>query len=86
MAKVKVVQMPDNEIPTEVMADSIVAISAGVKKLLSTRLNRRALLLLIQDATPAVGRKKIGIKEIDAVLEGMELLEATFLLKKKGAP
>lgn len=88
MAKVTVKQTPEKEIPTEVLADSIVAISSGLKKLRAGRLTDRALYLLVQDAAPSVGGKygnsKLSMKEIRAVFEGVESLERAFL-KKKGA-
>lgn len=87
MRKVKVVQLDEQKpVPIQVIADSIVAISDGVKKLRSGPLNERALLLLIQHAAPTVGGRgrytAIGVKEIKAVLDGMESLEETFLKKK----
>lgn len=90
MAKIEVKQKPENEVPTEVLASSIVEISNGIKKLRSGRLNDRALFLLIQDAAPnggggSRGYGKVGIREIKAVLEGIENLEAAFLRKKPAA-
>lgn len=85
MAKVAVKQIPEKEIPTEVLADSIVAISQGVRKLRSGRLTDRALLLLIQDAAPSIQHKPISQREIKAVLEGIDSLERTFLKKKPAA-
>lgn len=74
----------EKPIPTEVIADSIVAISEGIKKLRSGRLNDKALLLLIQHASPQLlaPYRKVGITEIKAVIEGMESLESTFLKKR----
>lgn len=54
----------------------------GVRKLLSSGLNRRTIVLLIQDAAPMVNRKKLGTTEIKAVLEGMESLERVHIKKK----
>lgn len=82
MKKIAVKQKPEEEVPTEVLADSIVAIAAGFKKLRAGRLTDRALLLLIQDAAPSIAHKPISQREIKAVLEGIENLERTFLKKK----
>lgn len=86
MAKVAVKQTPEKEVPTEVLTESIVAISSGLKKLRSGRLTDRALYLLVQDAAPSVGGKygnsKLSMKEIRAVFDGVESLERTFLKKK----
>lgn len=78
----------ENTVPTEVIAESIVTIAEGMKKLRSGRLNDRALLLLIQHAAPNLptngygNTAKVGMREIKAVIEGLESLEATFLKKK----
>lgn len=76
----------EDEIPTEVLADSIVAIAAGMKKLRSGRLSDRALFLLIQDASPNLGgkygRSPLPVKTIKAVFDGIESLERSFLKKK----
>lgn len=83
MKKVKVIQDEAKPIATEVIADAIVAISDGIKKLRSGRLNDKALFLLIQTASPARNNyQKVGIYEVRAVLEGIESLESTFLKKK----
>lgn len=79
------VKQGEVEVPTEVLADAIVAISDGVKKLRAGKLKERALLLLIQDAAPSPkrGRYRTGqaipIKTIKAVLEGMESLRAQYV-------
>lgn len=88
MKKVVVKQVPEKEkeVPIEVLADSIVAIAAGMKKLRSGRLSDRALFLLIQDAAPNKGGKygnsPLPVKTIKAVFEGIESLERSFLKKK----
>lgn len=77
---------PAEEVPTEILASSIVAIAAGMKKLRSGRLSDRALFLLIQDASPNLGgkfgRSPIPTKTIKAVFDGIESLERSFLKKK----
>ena len=84
--KVKVVQDAANLIPIEVIAESIKAISEGIRKLRSGSLNDKALVLLIQNAAPCHGGKygisKMSMKDVRAVLEGIESLEATYLKKK----
>lgn len=73
----------DTEIPVEIIAQAIVAISEGIKKLRSSRLKDDALFLLIQRASPDLRNpyRKVGIKEIEAVFEGIESLERKFLKK-----
>ena len=87
MVKVTVKQAPEKEkeVPTEVLAASIVAIAEGVRKLRNGRLADRALFLLVQDAAPSTGGRygssKLSMKEIRAVFAGIDALEATFLKK-----
>lgn len=70
----------------EVMEKSIVAISEGIKKLRSTRLNDKALFMLIAHASPSYGRSypktKICIRDVQSVIEGIESLERVYLKKK----
>lgn len=73
-------------VPVEVLAQSIKDISAGIRKLREGPLNEKALLLLIQHATPSKGYSgRIGIGEIKNVLDGMESLERTYLKPKAKA-
>lgn len=85
MAKTVAVQDPENIIPVNVLAEEIVAISQGIKKLRAGRLNDEALLLLIQNAAPRQGHrntKPIPRKVVLDVLKGIEDLEATYLKTK----
>lgn len=78
-------QSSQNDVPTEILADSIVAIAEGIRKLRAGRLNERALLLLIQHAAPAPSSfrtKPVSQKDVRAVLDGIENLEAAYLKKK----
>jgi hypothetical protein len=87
MKTISVKQNEEKPVPVEVIAESIVAISSGIKKLLKGPLNERALILLIQDAAPAVGRfksKPVSQADIKAVITGIESLEETFLKPKGG--
>jgi hypothetical protein len=82
-----VVKQPEiDPVPLEIMAQSIVAISEGIKKLRATRLNERALVLLIQHAAPSVGRfgtDPSSQKQVRAVLAGIEGLEREYLKPAK---
>lgn len=85
MGKISVKQEPGAEVPTEVMADAIVTISDGVKRLRSGRLNEKALLLLIQHASPLTkgrpGRSpsRLSTREIKLVLDGIEGLGRAYI-------
>ncbi len=85
MAKIVVKQPPENEVPTEILADAIVALAAGVKKLRAGRLTDRTLCMLIADAAPTYGKyptKSVTKRDVQAVLDGIEALERTHLKKK----
>lgn len=90
VAKVKQNEDPAKAVPVEVLAESIVAISAGIRKLLAGPLNEKALHLLIQNAAPAINsgypQRRVSIGEIRAVLQGIEGLEKTYIKKKGGQP
>lgn len=64
------------EVPTEVIAQSIVEIAEGIRKIRQTRLNDKALFLLINKASG------VGIKEIETVLTTIGNLEYLYLKKK----
>lgn len=66
-------------VPAEILADSIVAIAQGVRKLREGRLNDRALLLLIQHAAPSNNGVVLTQREVTAVLAGIENLEREYL-------
>lgn len=83
MSTVKITQNPEQPIATEVIAESILRISSGLRKMLSGSLNQKALLLLISEATPTVNGKAVGQKVVLAVLQGIQSLEKTYL-KPKG--
>lgn len=75
--EVLVKQDTDKPVPDEVLAESIKAISDGMKKIRAGRLNDRALVVLLKDASG------VPIYEIKKVLDGMESLEANYLRKSK---
>jgi hypothetical protein len=89
MSKVDVVQQAGAEVTVEVLADAIVAIASGIKRLRSGRLNEKALVLLIQNAAPSsrsgYKSRKASMGEVEAVLAGIEALERTYLKKKPDA-
>lgn len=77
---VKVLQpaAPEPEIPTEILAASIVEISAAMKKIDAGRLKREAIVLLIH-ANSGVGKPDIRL-----VLNNLEALEAIWLKPRTG--
>lgn len=65
-----------NPQPVELIAEEIQSISAAVKKISATKLERRVILLLIRDIT------KLSLETIDQVLKAAEDLEVYFIKKK----
>jgi hypothetical protein len=58
--QIEITQQQGAEVPTEVLAQSIIAVSDAAQKLLSGRLNRRAIVLLIQDSiTPKPSKETV---------------------------
>ena len=62
------------------LESTIREISAAVRRLLAGPIKRRAIEVLLWDAIPA--SKKIGIKDIETVLDAVESLDSQYLKKK----
>lgn len=71
--KVMVKQEPEKPVEVEVLAQAIVDIGKAAKRLAQSRLNRKAVIVLIAHDTG------LGQGTIRTVLEGMESLESTYL-------
>lgn len=69
-------QVPENEVAPEILAQSVVEVAAAAKKLLASRLSKRAIVLLIHDH--CAGR--VGKGAIEQVLDSAASL--TYYLKK----
>lgn len=69
---IKVIQDPEAEIPTEIIAQAIVDISKSMKKISSGKLNRRAIVALVKDHTG------ISMAITCKVLDCLESLEKTY--------
>lgn len=76
---IKVLISPENPEPPEVLAKAILEISQGFKNFLEAGLNRRALILLVQDSYPF----KVSRVDIGYVLDALPNLAKNFTLKKK---
>lgn len=70
----------DDDVPVEILAENIQAISEGMTKLRSGRLNERALLVLLRDAT------NLPMKDIRYVLNALDQLESLYLKPKPKQP
>lgn len=68
---------PNAPQPFEVMEKAIVEIAEGARKMLAAKLNRRALLVLMQDACG--GRGSISKETIARVLDEAAKLDKTYL-------
>lgn len=76
MAKISARQL-ENEPATEAIADSVIAISAAIKKLRAGRLNDRAIIVLLQGAD-----NSLSVRSIKAVFDGLQDLEKNYIRKK----
>lgn len=74
--RVKIIQNKDAPIAAEIIASSIVEIGEGMRRLNSSRLNRRAIVTLIKDYS---GLPKT---EIERVLTALDSLETTYLKQR----
>lgn len=78
MNNCKIAQAPGHEeVPTEIIAQSIKDISDAMKKINSGRLKQDAIVVLLQDVT------RLPKKHIKMVLDAMECLQSIFLKPKK---
>lgn len=74
MSVVKIKQQPDvPEVSAEIIAQSIETIAAGMKKLNSTRLTRRALVILLAE------QSHVNRGEVIKVLDALDQLEKMWL-------
>ena len=76
------VPLGEKPVPVELVVQAILSISEGMKKMRSTRLNDRALCMLIAKASPTYGsypKQQITASQVKLVFEGIESLEAAYL-------
>lgn len=74
MPKVNVIQR-DGEliVPVDIMAQSIRDIAASLRKLQNSKFTRRAIIVLLQDAS------KVSQRDIVRVMDGIHELEKLYL-------
>jgi hypothetical protein len=73
-------QIEEAPVAAEILAESIVTISKGVKKLMAGPLADDALVLLIQEA--AGGRGKVSQGDVRLVLKSIGKLEELYVRRK----
>lgn len=71
----KVVQDPEAEVPTEVIAQAIADIADSMRRINAGRLTRKAIVTLLADDT------KLGKGTVETVLMSLTDLEKTYLKK-----
>lgn len=79
----KVAQDPAAPVEKIVLAQAIVDISASIKKLTASGLNRKAIVILTHHNCKASGRPptKVGQRDIEAVFKSLESLAKTYTSK-----
>ena len=78
MKKAKIVQEEGQEIPAEIIAQSIVKIAKSMEAIGKTRLTRKAIVVLIHD------QSKVSKRTIELVLNNLEAMEQVWLKKPQG--
>ena len=66
----------ENPEPVELIADSIIKISDAFDKIKNSRLNERAVILLIKDS---ISGNAIGLKDIENVLHAAASLKKNYI-------
>lgn len=79
MKPVAVKQVEGAEVATEVIAQAVVDIADGIKRLKSGRLTDRAIEILVLNASPG----KVTITQVRQVLAGLERLQREFVKPEK---
>lgn len=74
--QVKVVQQEENPIPVEIMGQAIVDIGTAMKRISSSRLNRKCLVVLLAHSTD------LPMSKVEYVLNALDQLEATYLKQR----
>ena len=79
-----VVNDPDKPVHRQILSEAIVRISAAMKMLIGSGLNRRAIVVLVHDAIATDSRgRKIGLMQIGEVFDALEELEDRYCIKRK---
>lgn len=71
--RAQIIQDPENEVPVEILAASIVQIGAAMTLIANSRLNQEALVILIADDT------RLPKYKIKAVLDSLSSIEQLYL-------
>lgn len=74
---VTVKQDPNNEVPAEVLATAIVNVSRAAQQLLSSRLTKRAIVILLHESSG------VGKRDIEYVLDHAASLAAVYIKQPK---
>lgn len=74
-------QNEEKPIATEILAEAIVTVAAGMRRMLNGPLGQNALVLLVQDACG--GRGAISQEDVKKVLHGAARLEELYVRQPK---
>lgn len=74
--KVKIIKDEENVIDIEIMEQAIVDVATAARKLLNTKLTKRAVVVLIKDSMSGTG---IPMKDIEWVLDCASKLDKRYL-------
>lgn len=76
---VRIKSNEENPEPIEIIAQSIIDVSAAFEKIAQSRLSKRAVVLLIRDAT-----RNISINDIEVILDVVPRLKDIYLKRIPG--
>lgn len=76
MSKVTIVKDNDKVIETKIMEEAIVQVANAARKLLSSKLTKRAVFVLIKDSMSGGG---LPLKDIELVLDCASKLDKRYL-------
>lgn len=78
---IKVLKNDEEDVPLEIFEQAIVDIANAAKRLLGSRLNERAVVILVHEAMPA-GPNRPSRRDVLDVLNAAAGLEKKFLKEK----
>lgn len=73
----KIINNEENPVEKEILAEAIVRMSEGVQKLSKNGLNKKAIIILIQDQT------KFSKREIESVIDAIGQLQRLYCVQGK---
>lgn len=71
----KIKQDPKNPVPAEVIADALIKLSRAIKVLEETKLNRRAIVILLSHSS------RVNMTDVEKVVDSLASMETDWIKK-----